>query len=103
MLFRSQKYHLEVHYKKGSEMYIADFLSREVLPPEKGTLDTPERQLFRLKEEQKFAKELADTDATEYLRVTEELLKQLQQQTGADEELQSQERVILKGYPESIV
>ena len=52
-----------------------------------------------MKEEQKFAKELADTDPTEYLRVTAERLKQLQQQTKADEELQSLERVIQKGWP----
>lgn len=42
MLLRLQKYHLEVHYKKGSEMYIADFLSRAALPPEKEAPDTPE-------------------------------------------------------------
>ena len=36
MLLRLQKYHLQVHYKKGLEMYIADFLSRAALPLEKG-------------------------------------------------------------------
>ncbi|CAH8560353.1 unnamed protein product [Dicrocoelium dendriticum] len=84
MLIRLQKYDLEIVYRPGPEMHIADTLSRAYLS------DTP--------------KEDEDSDfvhAAQLVAVTEERLKQLQQCTEEDGLCKLLRQTILSGWPKN--
>ena len=51
MLMKTQKYEYEVVYKKGSEMYLADALSRAVKPGSKGKGQVEKEVIFQTKVE----------------------------------------------------
>ena len=61
MLLRLQHYNLDVNYKKGSEMYIADFLSRASLPHRHDK--TNDYDIFSL--------ELENMNFAEFLRISD--------------------------------
>ena len=81
MMLRLIQYDIEVVYKKGKEMYIADTLSRACLPED-------------IRHKDKFASK----NAVSHLRIREERLKQLKSATEADETMQTLKTVILKGW-----
>ena len=62
MLLRLQRYNLEVHYKKGKEMYIADHLSHAPTTATEGFGD----------EFEVFAVEFDSSDPLEYIQVKPE-------------------------------
>ena len=89
MLLKLQSYNLDVHYKKGSEMYIADLLSRASLP----NTDTAKTD-FDI-----FSTELESINLAEYLRISDTRLHQIQRLTASDSQLQTLRETIITGWP----
>ena len=89
MLLRLQHYNLDVNYKKGSEMYIADFLSRASLPHSHDK--TNDYDIFSL--------ELENMNFAEFLRISDTRLQQIQKLTCTDCQLQTLKKTILAGWP----
>ena len=91
MLLRIQRYNVSVKYKPGSQMLIADHLSRaaqtEVLQPD----DTY----------QVFLVDLEATSLVQTLNLAPEKLEQIQKCTGEDAVLQTLKTTVLCGWPES--
>ena len=89
MLLRLQRYNLSVSYKPGSQMFLADHLSRaaqhEVTMPEESF------QVFSL--------EVESLNPMQALKVTPGRLEQLQRCTGQDEALQTLKTTVLTGWP----
>jgi len=83
MIIRLQKYDLEVRYKKGSKMFLADTLSRGFLPA--GEQDENEFETINM---------------MKYVLVSEERLLQIQRDTEADDSLQVLKAMIQKGWQE---
>ena len=83
MIICLQKYDLEVRYEKGSNMFVADTLSRAFLPA--GEQDENEFETINM---------------MKYLPVSEERLMQIQRDTEADDSLQMLKAVIQKSWPE---
>ena len=85
LLMTLQQYDVEIRYKPGPEMYLADTLSRAYLP----TTDRSSTE-----------KEVERIHAIDFLANSEPQLVEIQQETAADPVLQSLTQVILKGWPE---
>lgn len=86
MLMRLQKYNLQVKYKKGKEMLLANTLSRAYLPEVNAS---------------QFTRELEEMDHRAGLSVTKDRWQQLRH-AAADDPVQKMLRgVILQGWPES--
>ena len=94
VLLRLQRYDVTVKYKKGSEMYIADLLSRAYLTDETG--DSEGDILMFGEEEDKILQATGGS-----LAVSEERLKQINEVTARDETLTELKKVILEGWPET--
>ena len=84
MILRLNQYDVDVVYKKGKEMYIADTLSRAYLPE-----DIHHRDHF------------SKINVVDHLRIREERLKQLKTATQSDETMQALKTVILKEWPDT--
>ena len=83
MLLRLQRYSLDVKYTRGSEVYIADTLSRAYIPSEPSV----------------HAVALAKMDMTEGLSVSPRRLEELRSATASDCALQKLMQVTKKGWP----
>ena len=92
MLLRLQRYNLEVKYKPGSQMYVADHLSRAYL---KQTRDQPHDDF------QVFALELDEINPLDTVKITSERLSQLQKATEQDPAMQALKNTILIGWPDA--
>ena len=90
MMLRLQRYNLEVIYKPGSQMYVADHLSRASLK------DTS----FEEKELQVFSLELEAMSPFDSITISSERLPQLQKATEQDPAMQTLKTTILMGWPE---
>ena len=90
MLLRLQRFNLNVAYKPGLQMYIADHLSRAYLASQ-GKED---------KEFQGFALEVEPLNPLDSLTVSSERLAQLQKATEQDTALQTLQTTVLVGWPE---
>ena len=101
MLLRLQKYNLNVTYKRGKEMYLADTLSRAALPQMPTSDATPGDQIFNICGQTEFEEEIESINQTDFLKVTDSRLKQIQQQTVQDTALQVLKSTILSGWPET--
>ena len=89
MLLRLQRFNLSVSYKPGSQMFLADHLSRAA-----------QRETLRSEEPfQVFSLELETLDPLVALKITPERLEQLQRSTGQDDTLQILKTTILTGWP----
>ena len=86
MLLQLQKYSLDVKYKKGSHMYLADTLSRAYLP---------EANICTM------SQELAEVDHTLSLALTPERLQQFQHASADDTVLQELRKIIQQGWPDN--
>ena len=96
MLLRLQKFNLKIGYKKGTEMFLADTLSRAPL------LDVgPPKNCLRPEHEEVCRLDLEDVNAAEFLRISNDGLKNIQRPTEADEQLQCLKRTVLEGWPET--
>ena len=88
MMMRIQKYNIEVVYRRGQDMHIADTLSRAYLPAEANERRTGQSDFEQI-------------NMAELLPITDERLKEIRQATACDESLQTLKTVILEGWPES--
>ena len=86
MLLRLQKYNLQVRYKKGKEMLLANTLSRAYLPEVNAT---------------EFSRELEDIDHRVWLPVTEDRWQQLKNAAADDPVQQKLRDIIRSGWPEN--
>ena len=86
MLLRLQKYNLQVKYKKGKEMLLADTLSRAYLPEVNAT---------------EFSREVEDIDHRVWLPVTGDRWQQLKNAAADDPVQQKLRDVIRSGWPEN--
>ena len=89
MMLRLQRYNLDVIYKPGPQMYIADHLSRASMS-DSGTPD---------KEFQVFALELEGIGPLSTIKISSERLAQLQKATEQDPVMQTLKTTILMGWP----
>ena len=86
MLLRLQKYNLQVKYKKGKEMLLADTLSRAYLPEVNAT---------------EFTREVEDIDHHVWLPVTEDSWQQLRNAAADNPVQQKLPDIIRIGWPEN--
>ncbi len=83
MLLRLQKYSVELTYKPGKEMYLADTLSRAPLP----NTSTPDEDIESI-------------NMASDLPISDERLKDIQDHTDSDDNLQTLRQIIQNGWPE---
>ena len=83
MIMRLQKYDLEVRYEKGTEIHIADFLSRAYLP----SMEHPTGADFEY------------VNMASFLPISDQRLQEIRDETERDETLQILKSVILQGWP----
>ena len=99
MLLRLQKYNVHVKYLPGSQMYIADMLSRAYLQVDHTQHENiPEYQIFQLRQEQQLFQEIADINQVDYMRLSEGTHQQIKKCTLADATLQSLMNTIMTGW-----
>ena len=91
MILRLQKYNINVVYKPGSQMYVADHLSRAYLADQGEPSD----------EFQVFALELEEINQLNNVKITSERLAQLQKATEQDPIMQSLKNTTLIGWPDT--
>ena len=84
MLLQLQKYSLDVTYKKGKHMHLADTLSRAYLPDEVTVAEV---------------KELESINHTESLAVAPEDLERLKLVASQDVAMQELRRIVQEGWP----
>ena len=101
MLLSLLRYNLNVTYQKGTEMNIADTLSRAALAQADKRSVTPVEQIFQIGQQTPFEQFLENINRTEFLKVTDDHLRQIQQQTVEDTAPQVLKTTILTGWPET--
>ena len=89
MLLRLQRYDLVITYKKGTEMYLADALSRAY----------PHNSRAQSLDQSEFCHSIEEIDLTRHLQISTETLKRVRVATSADHNLQVLMTVILQGWP----
>ena len=92
MLLRLQKYDINIQYKIGKHMYLADTLSRAHLP-EKGGSNNDRNEVLTLDQE------VEQINMCDYLPISDPKVKEIQQETERDDSLQVLKSVILNGWP----
>ena len=86
MLMRTQMYNINLGYRKGSTMQLADTLSRAYLPYDGS---------------QEVASEIESVNMTQYIRLRQSTLQEIKVHTQKDESLPELIRVIEDGWPET--
>ena len=92
MLLRLLRYNLDVGYKKGNRMYLADHLSKATVGPKNEAEKTDEFQVF--------ATELESLNPFDAIKLSPERLVQLQTCTAQDPVLMTLKTTVLTGWPE---
>ena len=80
MILKLQKYNLVLKYCPGSQMYIADMLSRAYLENQQFKEITP-YQLFQLQQEEATLADIETINFAEYLRVSETTQQKIKKHT----------------------
>ncbi|XP_064637858.1 uncharacterized protein K02A2.6-like [Lineus longissimus] len=88
MLLSLQAYDIEIKYKKGNEMFLADTLSRAYLQSEDHH-DTRQNVVLQFQ----------SIRMTDYTPISSTTLREIQPATQDDEDLQELKSVILQGWP----
>ena len=96
MLLCLQRYEFEVVYKRGTEMYLADTLSRAFLPL-KTSLAGNKEQVMGAAEHSVTAQEVEHINMVDFLPVSEELEKKIQKKSNADKEMGMLKSTIREG------
>ena len=86
LLLRLHQYDVDLRYKPGSEMYLADTLSRAYL---KNTIQS------------KAEEETETIHATDFLPISEPQLREIQAETARDDTLQQLKKTIISGWPDT--
>ena len=100
MLLGLQKYNLNVKYRPGKEMYIADMLSCAFLKDQASSNSLSEYQIFQLKQETQLYREIEEIDPANYVRLSEKGLAAIKVATQQDATLQELSATIQQGWPD---
>ena len=92
MLLRLLRYNLAVQYKKGSQMYLADHLSRAPIVERKEADELDEFQVFAL--------EVENLNPFDAIKLSPGRLEQLQTCTAQDPVLLKLKTTVITGWPE---
>ena len=101
MMLRLQKYRLNIVYKKGTQMYISDHLSRSALPngrTQKKEID--DYEVFTIHAEELLMKEIEGTDPNIFHNMTDTTLQKVVTTTSQDGNLMTLAETIANGWPE---
>ena len=101
MMLRLQKYRLNIVYKKGTQMYISDHLSRSALPngrTQKKEID--DYEVFTIHAEELLMKEIEGTDPNIFHNMTDATLQEVATATSKDGNLMTLAEIIANGWPE---
>ncbi|XP_035690003.1 uncharacterized protein K02A2.6-like [Branchiostoma floridae] len=101
MMLRLQKYHLKVTYRKGSEMYIADTLSRAYLTRTMNETRRDEYEILKIQEAKKEDQEIEQVTPAEYIQVSDMTIDRVRRHTQQDEVMRELMKTIKKGWPEN--
>jgi len=101
MLLGLQRYNYEIVYKKGSQMYLADTLSRAFLQSEECSSNTPEVLITDVAGDDLTSEEIEQIHMADYLPIPEPRLQEIREATKADDSLRTLQEAILRGWPES--
>jgi hypothetical protein len=100
MMLRLQKFDLDVHYQKGTEMHLADALSRAFLDDSTNERNKQE-EVILVTTQSDIAQEIEHIDAVHGIAIKAETLKRFQEETAGDHELQALMKVVKNGWPDS--
>ena len=100
MLLQLQRYSLNIVYKPGKELFIADTLSRAFLPNKPSTEEL-NSEVLAVRQEEYLIKSIEEISMVEFLPITSERLIDLRKKTELDEGLQQLKHIIKKGWPET--
>ncbi|XP_037958998.1 uncharacterized protein K02A2.6-like [Teleopsis dalmanni] len=93
MILTLQRYNFNIKYKKGTEMYIADTLSRA---PKTKKLEK-EIEIYNIEKDMKYLDEM---DEKENKRISTKTFQKIKQTTAKDGVMKSLINIIKKGWPE---
>ena len=98
MLLQLQRYSLNIVYKPGKELFIADTLSRAFLPNKPSTEEL-KSEVLSVKQEEYLIKTIEEMSMVEFLPITSERLVDLRRKTELDEGLQQLKHIIKRRNP----
>jgi hypothetical protein len=98
MMLRLQKFNLNVNYKKGEQMYIADLLSRSM--PNQMEDIVEKAEIYALKHEDGIYEEICSINQIDFVPVKAERLRRIKEAVGRDEEMQALAKEIGTGWPD---
>ena len=87
MMLRLQKYRLNIVYKKGTQMYISDHLSRSALPNGRTQKEIDNYEVFTIHTGELLMKEIEATDPNIFHNMTDATLQNVATATSKDENL----------------
>ena len=91
---------MNIVYKPGKELFIADTLSRAFLPNKPSTEEL-KSEVLSVKQEEYLIKSIEEISMVEFLPITSERLVDLRRKTELDEGLQQLKHIIKIGWPET--
>ena len=98
MLLQLQRYSLNIVYKPGKELFIADTLSRAFLPNKPSTEEL-KSEVLSVQQEEYLIKSIEEISMVEFLPITSERLVDLRRKTELDEGLQQLKHIIKRRSP----
>ena len=98
MLLCLQKYDINIVYKQGKHMYLANTLSRAYMQGTQGS-DTENSETVHLQTE--LERELEYIDMVQYIPATDQRLQEIKQATANDLTMQQLITTIVTGWPEA--
>ncbi|XP_055590384.1 uncharacterized protein K02A2.6-like [Uranotaenia lowii] len=87
-----QRYDISVRYRKGSEMHIADLLSRTAIPSERTQQSDKVEAAFQ---------EIAEVNVVEFISVSDERFGEIATETRKDRTLYTLLQLLIDGWPEN--
>jgi len=101
MMLRLQKYRLNIVYKKGTQMYISNHLSRSALPNSRTQKsELSDFEVFSIHAEERLMKEIEGTDPNIFHNMTDATRQKVATATSKDGNLMNLAEIIAIGWPE---
>ena len=98
MMLRLQKYRLNIVYKKGTQMYISDHLSRSALPNGRTQKkEIGDYEVFAIHAEELLMKEIEGTDPNIFHNMTDATLQKVATATPKDGNFMTLAEIIANG------